>query len=68
MDEILAEVKKLEGQQKEIKKEIFKLSWYMRGGMTITEAFGLCQEDREIISDLVKENLEVTKKSGLSFF
>lgn len=40
----------------------------MRGGITIDEAFGLCYEDRKIIADLVEDNLETTKKSGLPFF
>lgn len=40
----------------------------MRGGITADEAFALCMEDREIISNIIKENLETTKKSGLPFF
>ena len=40
----------------------------MRGGITIDEAFGLSYEDRKIIADLVEDNLETTKKSGLPFF
>lgn len=68
MDEIYAEVKNLENQQKQIKHELFKLCWYMRGGVQIEEAFYLSPEDREIIGNIVKENLETTKKSGLPFF
>lgn len=40
----------------------------MRGGITIDDAFALSVEDREIIADIVKENLEITKKSGMPFF
>lgn len=40
----------------------------MRGGVTYEEAFALCHEDKEIISGIIKENLETTKKSGLPFF
>ncbi len=40
----------------------------MRGSVTIDEAFALSYEDREIISEIIKENLETTKKSGLPFF
>ena len=42
--------------------------WYMRGSMTMNEAFALGVEDRKIISDIVKENLETTKKTGQPFF
>lgn len=40
----------------------------MRGGITMDDAFALTVEDREIIADIIKENLETTKKSGLPFF
>jgi len=40
----------------------------MRGGVTIDEAYALSIEDREIISKVIEENLETTKKSGLPFF
>ena len=68
MAEILEEVKNMENQQKDIKSEVMKLCWYMRGGMTLNEGFSTSFEDRSIISDIVKENLETTKKSGMPFF
>jgi len=40
----------------------------MRGGVSIEEAYNLTIEDKEIISDIIKDNLETTKKSGLPFF
>ncbi len=40
----------------------------MRGGITLDDAFVLSVEDREIIADIIKDNLETTKKSGLPFF
>lgn len=40
----------------------------MRGGLTYTEAMNLSQTERELVSEIVKENLETTKKSGLPFF
>ena len=68
MAEILEEVKHMENEQKEIKSEILKLCWYMRGSITIDEGFYLSYEDRSLIGDIVKDNLETTKKSGLPFF
>lgn len=68
MDEILDEVKRMEGEQKEIKNEVMKLCWFMRGGVTLDEGFCLSHEDRVIIGNIVKENLETTKKTGLAFF
>lgn len=40
----------------------------MRGGLTYEEGMNLCFEEREIISEIVKENLETTKKSKMPFF
>jgi hypothetical protein len=51
-----------------MRAEMIKVCWWMRGGITLDEAFELTIEDREIIADLIKENIETTKKSGLPFF
>jgi hypothetical protein len=51
-----------------IRNEAVKLSWYMRGGLTYDQAMALSANDRTVIGELIKENLETTKKSGLPFF
>lgn len=40
----------------------------MRGGITYEEAMQMSEADRKIVNEIVKENLETTKKSGLPFF
>jgi len=40
----------------------------MRGGISYNDAMLLSVEDRKIISEIVKENLETAKKSGMPFF
>lgn len=40
----------------------------MRGSITSEDAFIMSSEDREMISKIVDENLEMTKKTGLPFF
>ena len=44
------------------------MSWYMRGGLPYDQALHLSVSERTAISQLIKENLETTKKSGLPFF
>jgi len=44
------------------------MSWYMRGGINYEQALQLSAGEREIISNIIKENMETTKKSGLPFF
>lgn len=61
-------VKGLDNQVMEIKADLYRMCWYMRGGVTVSEAFELSYEDRKIISDIIKDNLETTKKTGMAFF
>ena len=58
----------MESQQKEIKLDLLKICWYMRGGVTYDEANTMSPQEREIIGKLVKENMETTKKTGQPFF
>jgi hypothetical protein len=51
-----------------IKENCIKLSWYMRGGITYDQILSLSPDERRMISDLAKENIETTKKSGLPWF
>lgn len=57
-----------ERESKALRNELIKISWYMRGGITYNDAMMLSQNERQMISDLISENLEITKKSGLPFF
>ena len=51
-----------------IRHEALKLCWYMRGGISYEQALQLSFEDRLAINEIVRDNLETTKKSGLPFF
>jgi hypothetical protein len=67
-DGISALVEQMEKQTKKIRHEILKLCWYMRGGLTYEEGMQLGFQEREIISEIINENLETTKKTQLPFF
>jgi hypothetical protein len=58
----------MEQESQQIRDEALKMCWYMRGGLTYTEAMNLGHRERNTISALIKENLETTKKSGMPFF
>jgi hypothetical protein len=53
---------------KAVKKDLLKLCWFMRGGLTYDQAHLLTPEEREFIGKIIEENLETTKESGLPFF
>ena len=67
MPEILQEADRLDKEAREIKKETFRICWYMRG-MSYTEAMHLSHEERTMIAEIIKDNIETTKKTGLNFF
>lgn len=58
----------MEKEADEIKNEAIKMAWYMRGGLTYDQALQLSVSERKLISQLIKDNLDTTKKSGLPFF
>jgi hypothetical protein len=68
LEEIDELSKKMEKETKALKDNLFRLCWYMRGGMTISEAYNLAPDDLEILNGIIKDNLETTKKTGLPFF
>jgi hypothetical protein len=61
-------VDQMDKETVDIRREALQLSWYMRGGVTYDQALQLSVSERTLISELIKENLETTKKSGLPFF
>ena len=66
--EIVSHLKDFDNQAKNLKLELMKICWFMRGGMSWTEALNLSPDERAIASQLVKENMDTTKKSGQPFF
>lgn len=66
--DIMAFVESLDRQTKALKQEALKMCWYMRGGLTYEESMNLSITEKNIISEIVKDNMETTKKSGLPFF
>ena len=67
-DGITKMVDQMEKETQNIRQDILKLCWYMRGGVTYDEAMQMGQVDRNLINEIVKVNLETNKKSGLPFF
>jgi hypothetical protein len=61
-------VDKMEKECDQIRNEALRLSWNMRGGLSYEHALLLSLSEREMISKLIKDNLETTKKSGLPYF
>jgi hypothetical protein len=67
-EDIQALIDGMEKEAAEIKKSALKFSWFMRGGMSYEDVLNTSAEERELISNLIEENLETTKTSKLPFF
>jgi hypothetical protein len=55
-------------QQGIVRANAAKISWYMRGGLSYTDALNMSSSEIDNINALIDDNLETTKKSGLPFF
>ena len=44
------------------------MAWYMRGGLSYDQLLQLSISERKLIGQIIKDNMETTKKSGLPFF
>jgi hypothetical protein len=61
-------VDKMDEEADSIRKQSLKMSWYMRGGASYEDVMQMSHNERRMISDLIKDNLETTKNSKLPFF
>lgn len=51
-----------------IRKDVAKMCWYMRGGLTYTEGMDTSYEERKMINEVIKDNLDTAKKTGQPFW
>lgn len=67
-DEISKLVERNDKEVKSIREDVLKMCWHMRGGLTFNEGMNLSYNEREVVSSIIKDNLETTKKTGLPYF
>jgi hypothetical protein len=58
----------MEKEIKDLRKEALRTAWNMRGGLTYDQALDLSIEERKIVDTIIKENVEITKKTKLPYF
>jgi hypothetical protein len=62
VSEIQDKLVRLEQQSKQFKEDLFRISWYMRGGVTVNDLMHTYSfEDREMMYSIINENIEATK-------
>ena len=55
----------MEEQVNQLKFELIQLCWYMRGSVSIDQAYMMGPEDRKMAYRLIKDNIETVKKTKL---
>ena len=45
-------------------KSLYKLTWFMRGGVSISELHEMPANHIKYLNEIVKENFELSKKAG----
>ena len=68
LEEITKLLQEMQKDAKAIKTELFRMSWFMRGGLPIDLAYQTDFQDRELLGKLIESNLETTSKTRLPFF
>lgn len=58
--------KQYDNERKSLKKNLLEIVWWMRGGVTLEEAWAMSADDRKAINQIIKENLETMKKTGVN--
>jgi hypothetical protein len=58
----------MDNEVKSLKQDLFKMVWFMRGGVTYQEIVSMSGPEREMMGKLIKENLETAKKTGQPFW
>lgn len=65
-DEIEEYLVRLDNEVLEFKHHLFKISWYMRGGVNVNDLFHIySQDDIDILSNIIKEHVELTKNTQM---
>jgi hypothetical protein len=67
-DAVAKYVDGMDDEINEIRLEALRMAWYMRGGLSYDQLLQLSISERKLIGQIIKDNMETTKKSGLPFF
>jgi hypothetical protein len=67
-EQIIDTIKMFDKQSAAIREEAMRMSWAMRGGANFIDVLNMSPNERKAVSELIKSNMETTKKSRLPFF
>jgi hypothetical protein len=68
MDQVEKLTKEMVQSIYNIRKNVIQLTWYMRGGVSYSDAMNMTNEEIKAINEIIDGNMETTKKTKLPFF
>ena len=66
--EILEIIDRMDREANELRKQCLKMSWHMRGGASYEDVMNMSYIERNIVSEIIKDNIETTNKTKLPYF
>ena len=64
-DSIVELLQQFDDESKALTKDLLETTWYMRGGISYSEAMALSPNERLMIHDIIKQNIKNTTDSKL---
>ena len=55
----------MEAQSKNLKDELLRICWYMRGSINLEQVYMLSMDDRKLVANVIKDNIENVKKTKM---
>ena len=59
-------LQEMTSESRAIEKQVLEICWYMRGGVTLDQAWQLTYDQRATVMDIINKNIERTKESGIA--
>ena len=59
-------LQEMTSESRAIEKQVLEICWYMRGGVTLDQAWQLTYDQRATVMNIINKNIERTKESGIA--
>jgi len=64
-EDVIQLLQQFDNESKALQKELLEITWYMRGGISYTEATSLSPSERKQINEIIKQNIKNTNDTKL---
>ena len=64
-DDVVNLLQQFDNESKALQKELLEITWYMRGGVSYSEASMLSPQERKQISEIINQNIKNTNDTKL---